>query len=285
MLKDVLQGKPIGHPLHPALVHLPIGLFVFSLLLDVASFLTDDGNPFVRGAYYTLLFGVIAALVAAIPGIVDWADIRADSRARRTATTHMLLNIAAVAIFAIGLFLRSTQQGEARTPVLPLLLSLAGVGLLSVSGYLGGTLVYDDGIAVGRHRRQTATPARTIAVAAGGETDGFVPVADAAGIDEGETLRVDVDGTVMTIARAGGKVFAFQEFCTHRFGPLSEGRLTDGEIECPWHRSRFDVKTGEVTQGPAKVDLKTFDVTVRDGKILVRAPERQSATATRNGRE
>jgi uncharacterized membrane protein/nitrite reductase/ring-hydroxylating ferredoxin subunit len=284
VLKDVLQGKPIGHPLHPALVHLPIGLFVFSLLLDVASLLAEDGNPFVRGAYYTLLFGVIAALVAAIPGIVDWGDIRADSRARRTATTHMLLNIAAVVIFAVGLFLRSTQQGEARTPVLPLLLSLAGVGILSVSGYLGGTLVYDDGIAVGRHRRQTATPARTI-VAAGDGADGFVPVADAAAIGDGETLRVDLDGTVMTIARVGGEVFAFQEFCTHRFGPLSEGQLTDGEIECPWHRSRFDMKTGEVTQGPAKVDLKTFDATVRDGKILVRAPERQVSAATRDGRE
>jgi uncharacterized membrane protein/nitrite reductase/ring-hydroxylating ferredoxin subunit len=285
VLKDVLQGKPIGHPLHPALVHLPIGLFVFSLLLDVASFLTDDGNPFMRGAYYALLFGVVAALVAAIPGFVDWADIRADSRARRTATTHMILNLTAVAIFVIDVFLRSTQLEDARTPVLPLLLSLAGVGILSVSGYLGGTLVYDDGIAVGRHRRQTATPARTIAVATGGETDGFVPVADAADIGEGETLRVALNGTVMTIARVGGEVFAFQEFCTHRFGPLSEGRLLHGEVECPWHRSRFNMKTGEVTQGPAKVDLKTFAVSVRDGKILVRVPERQGATAERNGQE
>jgi uncharacterized membrane protein/nitrite reductase/ring-hydroxylating ferredoxin subunit len=265
-----LQGKPFGHPLHPALVHLPIGLFVFSVLLDIASYLVTDGNPFVRGAFYAMLFGVVAALVAAVPGLVDRAEIRADHPARKTATTHMQLNLAMVAIFAIDLLLRANQLGEPATPPLLLLLSLLGVAILAVSGYLGGTLVYDDGIAVGRHRRQSDTPRATIVAGAAEDGDGFVPVADVGSLGDGETLRVDVEGTVMTIARVGGEWFAFQEFCTHRFGPLSEGRLVDGEVECPWHRSRFDMRTGKVTQGPAKIDLKTFDVAVRDGTILVR---------------
>ena len=279
MLKDLLQGKPFGHPLHPALVHLPIGLFVFSLLLDAASLLADDGNSLVRGAFYALLFGIVAALVAAIPGFVDWSDIRADHPARKTATTHMLLNIAAVAVFTVDLVLRFNEQGDALTPALPLLLSIAGIGILSVSGYLGGTLVYDDGIAVGRHRRQSATPERTVAVSSKESADGFVAVADADSLADRETLRVDVDGTVLTIANVGGERFAFQEFCTHRFGPLSEGSLHGGEIECPWHRSRFDMRTGKVTQGPAKIDLKTFDVAVRDGKIHVRTAEARSPDA------
>jgi uncharacterized membrane protein/nitrite reductase/ring-hydroxylating ferredoxin subunit len=269
MVRAVLQGKPFGHPLHPALVHLPIGLFVFSVLLDVASYLVADGNPFVRGAFYAMLFGVVAALVAAVPGLVDRAAIRADHPAKKTATTHMWLNIAMAVIFAIDLLLRANRLGESATPPLLFLLSLLGVAILAVSGYLGGTLVYDDGIAVGRHRRQSDTPQETI-LARAAVVDGFVPVADAGSLGEGETLRVDVDGTVMTIARVGGKWFAFQEFCTHRFGPLSEGRLVDGEVECPWHRSRFDMRTGKVTQGPAKVDLKTYEVAVRDGTIMVR---------------
>ncbi len=279
MLKDLLQGKPFGHPLHPALVHLPIGLFVFSLLLDATSLLADDGNPLVRGAFYTLLFGVVTALVAAIPGLVDWSEIRADHPAKKTATTHMLLNIAAVAVFAVDLVLRFNQQGDERTSALPLLLSSAGIGILSVSGYLGGTLVYDDGIAVGRHRRQSATPERTVAVSGKESAGGFVAVADADSLADRETLRVEVDGTVMTIANVGGECFAFQEFCTHRFGPLSEGALLDGEIECPWHRSRFNMRTGKVTQGPAKIDLKTFDVAQRDGKILVSTVEHRRPDA------
>jgi nitrite reductase/ring-hydroxylating ferredoxin subunit/uncharacterized membrane protein len=279
VLKDLLQGKPFSHPLHPAVVHLPIGLFVFSLLLDVASLLVDAGNTLVRGAFYALVFGVVTALVAAIPGLVDWSDIRADHPAKKTATTHMLLNIAAVAVFAVDLALRFNQQGDARTPIAPLLLSIAGIGILSVSGYLGGTLVYDDGIAVGRHRRQSATPERTVTVSGKESAGGFVAVADADSLADRETLRVEVNGTVMTIANVGGEYFAFQEFCTHRFGPLSEGALRDGEIECPWHRSRFDVRTGKVTQGPAKIDLKSFDLALRDGKILVSTGEHRCPDA------
>ena len=274
MLKAFLQGKPLGHPLHPALVHLPIGLFVFSLLLDIASFLAADGEALVRGAYYAMALGLLAALVAAIPGLADWSDIRADHPAKKTATTHMTLNLIAVAVYIVNVLLRSGQLEDERTPLLPFLLALLGVGLLSVSGYLGGTLVYDDGIAVGRHRRWTPTPQRTIVASTKESADRFVAVADADALADGETLRVEVDGTVMTIARVNGEYFAVQEFCTHRFGPLSEGRLIDCEVECPWHRSRFDLRSGKVTQGPAKLDLKTFDVAVREGQILVRPVER-----------
>lgn len=77
----------------------------------------------------------------------------------------------------------------------------------------------------------------------------------------------------MTIANLDDELYAFQEFCTHRFGPLSEGHFHNHEIMCPWHRSCFDVRTGKVTQGPAKVDLKTYQVMVQDGQICVRAPE------------
>jgi len=144
---------------------------------------------------------------------------------------------------------------------------------LGYSGYLGGHLVYSDGVGVGRHRRERM-PETTIRVGAGGAEEpgqegGGMPVADEAALGEGETLRVEVGGVVMAIARVEGRVYAFQEFCTHRYGPLSEGVLRGCEVQCPWHNSRFDVRTGKVTQGPAKVELKTWRVEVRDGKIWV----------------
>jgi Rieske Fe-S protein len=66
-----------------------------------------------------------------------------------------------------------------------------------------------------------------------------------------------------------GQLFAFQEFCTHRFGPLSEGSFHDGEVQCPWHGSCFDVRTGKVTRGPATVNLKTYRVMVTEGTIHI----------------
>jgi nitrite reductase/ring-hydroxylating ferredoxin subunit len=102
---------------------------------------------------------------------------------------------------------------------------------------------------------------------------GLVAVAEEAALQEGQegqTLRVSVDGVVMVVAKSAGQVYAFQEFCTHRFGPLSEGELCGTEVKCPWHGSCFDMRNGKVTHGPAKEDLRAFEVAVRDGKVLVR---------------
>jgi len=143
--------------------------------------------------------------------------------------------------------------------------------ILSVSGYLGGAMIYDDGIAVGRHRRKTPAPQETLGIAIPpdrtGNSSRLIPILDVDALHEGETLRVEIGNVIMVIAKSNGEVFAFQEFCTHRFGPLSEGRIENGTVQCPWHRSCFEMRTGKVLHGPAKVDLKTFPVEVHDGKI------------------
>jgi len=289
-IKELLQGKPFNHPIHPILVHFPIGLFVFSLLLDLATLLVEDAGPLFRGAFYTMALGIVTALVAAIPGLVDWVDIRSDHPARQTATYHMLLNFLAVGLYVVNLGLRLWVWNEPKVPVLPLVpktpfvplvLSLGGVGVLAISGYLGGVLVYDDGISVGRHRRYTRTPRETLRVSPDGAEEGYVPVAEADSLPNRETLRVEVDGQVMTLINLNGKFYALQEFCTHHFGPLSEGSFRNGQVECPWHRSCFDVRTGKVTQGPAKVDLKTYKISVRDGKIWVRVPKEETPAGER----
>jgi uncharacterized membrane protein/nitrite reductase/ring-hydroxylating ferredoxin subunit len=271
MLKNLLQGKPLGHPLHPALVHFPIGLFIFSLLLDLGGLLFPAQPGLYRGAYYALGFGIGMALLAAAAGLPDWWDIRLDHPAKKKATTHMLLNLGAVVIFTASFILRLLRPDLDIPPPGYLFLSILGLGLVLVSGYLGGVIVYDDGIGAGRHRRVTPTPRQTICVSADQAEDGWIPVVDAEAVAEGETLRVDLDGLVLALVKLEGQFYAFQEFCTHRFGPLSEGSIHEYQVECPWHRSCFDVRSGKVTEGPAKVDLKTHPVSIRAGKAALAA--------------
>src|SRR5881275_2750975 len=281
MLKDFLEGKPLQHPLHPMLVHFPIGLFLLSLLLDLASLAFPSVPNLVRDSFYAMLLGVITALMAAVPGFVDYTDIRSDHPAKRTATTHLTLNLIVVALYGINLGVRSSSLVDPKIQMVPLILSFIGITLLSVSGYLGGRLIYDDGIGVGRHKRRTPTPENTLHLSATNvANDGelaFVPIPEADRLGERETLRVEIDGQVITIAKIDQGFYAFQEFCTHRFGPLSEGTFKDFNVQCPWHNSCFDVRTGKVTQGPAKVDLKTFTIEIRDGKVAVGLP-RAAAT-------
>lgn len=266
-LKDILEGKPVRSPLHPAVVHLPIALFPISSLLDLVSVaVTEPDAPLVSSAFICLLAGIVSALIAAVFGFVDYTEIRDDHPGKKTATAHMILNLVAVGIYSASAGLRYGTLDEPRVGLAPLILSLIGLGLISYSGYLGGKMVYDDGIAVGRHRRDTPLPQKTV-IARSKESP--VAVGSDAGLREGETMRVSVNGTVIALARADGAIHAFQEFCTHRYGPLSEGELKGCEVTCPWHRSRFDIRTGKVTSGPAKIDLRTFRTEVRDGQILV----------------
>jgi nitrite reductase/ring-hydroxylating ferredoxin subunit/uncharacterized membrane protein len=271
MLKDVLQGKPWRSPLHPALVHVPIALFPISVLLDVASWMISGPDGLVRAAFGCIIAGLATGLVAGAVGMVDYTDIRDDDPAKKTATLHMVLNLVALGLFGAGAGLRYSGLDTERTTMLPLVVSLIALAVLSYSGYLGGHLVYGEGVGVGRHRRRTRVPEKTI-FAGTNEAGTAVAVADDASMGEGETLRVSVGGAVVAIARVEGALYAFQEFCPHRYGPLSEGALQGCEVVCPWHNSRFDVRTGKVTHGPAKVDLRTFHVESRAGKIWLDVP-------------
>src|SRR5438128_4964716 len=123
MLKDFLEGKPLKHPIHPMLVHFPIGLFILSLLLDLVSLVFPSVPQLVRDSFYAMLLGVIMALVAAVPGFVDYTDIRSDHPGKRTATAHLTLNLLVVALYGINLGVRSSTLGELKTLLVPLILS------------------------------------------------------------------------------------------------------------------------------------------------------------------
>src|SRR5439155_3231717 len=126
----------------PFLVHFPIGLFFLSLLLDLATLAFPSVPNLVRESFYTMLLGIITALIAAVPGLVDYTDIRSDHPGKRTATAHLTLNLIVVALYGINLGVRASTIAEAKISLVPLILSLVAFTLLSISGYLGGKLVY-----------------------------------------------------------------------------------------------------------------------------------------------
>lgn len=98
---------------------------------------------------------------------------------------------------------------------------------------------------------------------------GWIAVANVGDIKPGQIKTFAIDGHRILIADWEGTLFATQDVCTHDGGPLGDGELVDGEIECPRHGGRFDLKTGAVTALPPIIPIKTFPVRVEGEKILV----------------
>jgi uncharacterized membrane protein len=134
------------HPIHPVLVPLPIGLWVFSLICDLVYAFVSPEVFWDRMAQWTMAGGLAGALLAAVPGFIDFLSLT-DPRVKRVALTHMLVNLTTVALYAVNLWLRTTSPPGAGTPVV---LSVIGVLLLGVAGWLGGELVFRHGVAVAR---------------------------------------------------------------------------------------------------------------------------------------
>ena len=151
MLKTFLQGKWLGHPLHPALVHIPTGLFPSALLFDILSRSGAGGNSMVRVSFFGLLLGLIVAALAAPAGLADWLEIKPGKPAYRIGIWHMVLNIFLIVVEAINLALRwNTYRWQVKVDLGPLTLSAVGTGILLISGYLGSMMVFDQGIGVAR---------------------------------------------------------------------------------------------------------------------------------------
>jgi uncharacterized membrane protein len=138
-----------GHPVHPMIIPFPIALWVFSLVADVI-FLWR-GNPVWRDhiAFYALLGGIIGAAAAAVPGFIDWLSLT-DKAVVKIANWHARLNVIALLIFAASFYLRTTGGSElvSGSHTIPFGLSVLGVILITISGWLGGEMVFKHGVAV-----------------------------------------------------------------------------------------------------------------------------------------
>ena len=140
-------ARVAGHPLHPMLVPLPIGLFVFSLICDVISRSGAQGPIWSDMAFFAMAGGVIGAFLAAVPGIIDFISLlgSGERRVRTIAATHMSINLAVVALYVANLYLRTRPAPLSGASFA---LSLLAIVVLLISGWLGGELVYVHGVAV-----------------------------------------------------------------------------------------------------------------------------------------
>ncbi|HEX6443501.1 MAG TPA: DUF2231 domain-containing protein [Streptosporangiales bacterium] len=143
------MAGPYGHPLHPALVAVPVGAWVTSLVFDVASHFVADPGFLVRGSTWLVAIGIIGALAAACVGFLDLFAIPSGTRALRVALTHMSLNLGVVVGYGVDLWWRvSSPVTGGGVPLGRLILAAACLGTLTVSAYLGGKLAYRYGVRV-----------------------------------------------------------------------------------------------------------------------------------------
>jgi uncharacterized membrane protein len=131
-----------GHPIHPMLVPLAIGLWIFSFVCDLFM-LSGRAGAWPTVALYTMIGGIAGALLAAIPGLIDLLSL--PEGPKKTAIIHMSINLTVVALFAINAWMRLGNPESLRTPIL---MSAIALGLLVVSGWLGGKMVYEYGVGV-----------------------------------------------------------------------------------------------------------------------------------------
>ncbi len=131
------------HPVHPMLVGFPIGLWAFALVCDVMRAITGN-NVWQTVAIYCIAGGIVGALVSAVPGLIDYFSID-ETAMKRIANLHLAVNLGAIVIFAINLWLRFRLPAES---YLPLGLSIVGVLAIGIGGWLGGEMVYVKGMAV-----------------------------------------------------------------------------------------------------------------------------------------
>ena len=146
-LKQVLQGRGLPHPLHPMLVHFPVGLWGASLIFDIASKATGNpnvGNGLVITSYYCILVGVIVAGLAAVTGLAEFIDIPRNTRARSVGLIHFALNVGLLAGYIIQLIVRDTHAASVGTGVF--VFNIIETVVLLVSGYYGGKLAFEYGV-------------------------------------------------------------------------------------------------------------------------------------------
>lgn len=164
-LVDFLQGKWLGHPLHPAIVHVPVGGWLVACVVDVIAWAGTGSEALGRLAIWCVGVGLAGALIAMPPGVADWSAIKKEKPAWKLGLYHMLLNLLATLAWAVNLGLRVSADTPPGIVGLPVLMSsLIGTALLLAGAYLGSLMVFDHGIGVARTSKKTW---RRIAVRAG----------------------------------------------------------------------------------------------------------------------
>lgn len=251
-LKNLLSGTPIGHPLHPLLVTLPIGAWSAALVFDLVG---DE-----RGAQRLVGMGVLTAFPAAAAGASDWSDTSAAEQ--RVGFVHAIANS-----LSIGAYTLSWWERRRGNRARGIAWSLAGATAVSAGGWLGGHLSYALGVGV------DTTAFQHVA-------QDWTPTVAADTVRAGKLTAADANGVPLVLTRdSHGAVVALADRCTHRGGPLHEGEVVDGCVVCPLHGSRFALD-GTVLRGPATRPQLAYAVSEQDGLVMVRVADEQRGLRT-----
>jgi nitrite reductase/ring-hydroxylating ferredoxin subunit len=246
-VKNALSGTWLGHRLHPLLTDVAIGTYMSASILDWIG-----GKGARKGADRLIELGLLTTLPTAAAGASDWSDSFGESR--RIGLVHATANAGAMGLYALSLVAR--KRGKRFRGKL---LSLAGLGVLGASGYLGGHLSFVLGEGVNHTAFQEDVGDWTDAV-------------HTKELEEGKPRAVEVQGIKVFMLKRGGAVVALNNTCNHAGGPLDEGKLDGACTVCPWHGSTFRVDDGSVVRGPAATPQPTFDVRVESsGMVQVRS--------------
>jgi nitrite reductase/ring-hydroxylating ferredoxin subunit/uncharacterized membrane protein len=235
-IQNFLNGTWLGHPVHAVVTDVPIGALTVSIVADLI------GQPIV--ADVSLVLGVLAMIASAVTGAADYTEV--DGNARSRATVHSVIMVASLVVYAISLLIRS---GSPADRLVPIVLSVVGYLLLSLGAMIGGDLVYLIGTHVNRHAWRGA-----------GSKWIRLDLGDLPDIPEGGPTKLKAGINDLAVIREGDRILAVHAQCAHAGGPLAEGSLVDGAIQCPWHGSRFRMTDGHVVRGPAMYDQPAYEV-------------------------
>ncbi|WP_443078564.1 Rieske 2Fe-2S domain-containing protein [Streptomyces sp. NBC_01497] len=247
--RDVLRGRHLGHPLHPVLVQLPMGAWLSAAVLDAV-----PGSS--RQSRLLVGVGVLAALPAAWAGWTDWAE--QHEQQLRTGLVHAVGNGTAIALYAGSWVARGRgRTGWGRV------LAYGGLGVVGVAGAIGGHLAYRQ--AAGANKSE---PVPHLV------DPGWHELAPLTHLPTGEAVRRELGEVPLLVFRhPDGRVDVLADRCSHLSGPLSQGEVRDGCVECPWHGSRFRLSDGWNVAGPATAPQPSFSSRTReDGMVEVRLP-------------
>ena len=237
IIKDLLNGVWLGHPLHPAITDVPIGAMTVSIIADLI------GQPLV--ADVTMTLGVLAMVASAVTGAADYIDIHGTAGNR--ATVHSLLMVTALVVYVISLVIRA---GDPVNRALPIGLAIVGYLILTLGANIGGDLVYLVGTNVNRHAWRGAG-SKWVTIDLGGLPD----------IPQGGPTKVKAGINELAVIREGDRILALHAQCAHAGGPLAEGTIVGGDrLECPWHGSRYLLTNGHVVRGPAMYDQPAYEL-------------------------
>jgi nitrite reductase/ring-hydroxylating ferredoxin subunit/uncharacterized membrane protein len=256
-------GRWVGHPLHPALSDLPVGLWTAATVLDVTDRSPAPGNG-LDAAGMLSAAGIVASCATALTGLTDWTV--SDEQDRRVGLFHGLLNTVALGLQGVSLATRMTgHRSTARA------LGAASLTVTAAAAYLGGHLVFTKGVMVNRVGWAVG-PRRWVRA---------LPEAD---LPDDSPLAIEAEGRQILLYRHGGILYAIDNICSHAGGLLSRGTVADLTVTCPLHGSRFALADGSVRRGPAHQPQPVLRTRIRNGWIEVRgsqpAPRRRATERT-----